>query len=192
MVFGDMGGRDTHDYLSGLDALESAGVIDAARIGVMGGSYGGYISAWLITQDQRFAAAVPIAPVTNWVSQHLTCNVSSFCKLFLSDKLSDPLGQYYTRSPIHYADKVKTPTLLVCGALDKITPAGQALEFHRALQESAHVESVLLTYPHEGHGISSMPAIFDFTARVMYWFGKHMPSDSSNAADLPDLPRTPT
>lgn len=175
LVFGDMGGRDTYDYLSGLDALESQGVIDPARIGVMGGSYGGYIASWLITQDQRFAAAVPIAPVANWVSQHLTCNVPTFCELFLSDKLSDPLGQYFTRSPIHYADRVKTPTLHICGALDRITPASQALEFHRVLQCSAAVESVLLTYPHEGHGISSMPATFDVAARVMYWFEKHMP-----------------
>lgn len=180
-VFGDMGGRDTYDYLSGLDALESEGVLDPARIGVMGTSYGGYITSWLITQDRRFAAAVPIAPVTNWVSQHLTCNVPTFCELFLSDKLGDPLGQYFTRSPIHYAERVRTPTLHICGALDKITPAGQALEFHKALQGSTDVETVLLTYPNEGHGIRSMPAMFDFTARVMAWFEKHMPGrDSDN------------
>nr|WP_279606937.1 prolyl oligopeptidase family serine peptidase [Burkholderia gladioli] len=162
--------------LSGLDALASQGLVDPARIGVMGVSYGGYISAWLITQDQRFAAAVPIAPVTNWVSQHLSCNVPTFCELFLRDKLDDPLGQYFSRSPIHHAERVRTPTLHVCGALDRITPAGQALEFHRALQGSTDVESVLLTYPHEGHGISSMPASFDFAARVMHWFDRHMPA----------------
>jgi dipeptidyl aminopeptidase/acylaminoacyl peptidase len=181
LVFGDMGGNDTYDYLSGLDALEKQGIVDPKRIAVMGGSYGGYISSWLITQDQRFAAAVPIAPVTNWVSEHLTCNVPTFCELFLSDGLGDPLGQYFTRSPIHYADRVKTPTLHICGALDKITPAGQALEFHRALQGSTDVESVLLTYPREGHGIRTMPAIFDFTARVMSWFEKHMPGGSNPA-----------
>ncbi|MHC6227110.1 prolyl oligopeptidase family serine peptidase [Pseudomonas sp. X10] len=187
LVFGDMGGADTYDYLSGLDALESQGVIDPARIGVMGGSYGGYITSWLITQDQRFAAAVPMAPVTNWVSQHLTCNVPTFCELFLSDKLGDPHGQYFTRSPIHYADRVKTPTLHICGALDKITPAGQALEFHRALQGSTDVESVLLTYPQEGHGIRNMPATFDFTARVMSWFEKHMPGHPIHLTDPDDL-----
>ncbi|MBA1363140.1 S9 family peptidase [Burkholderia gladioli] len=183
-VFGDMGGRDTHDYLSGLDALASQGLVDPARIGVMGVSYGGYISAWLITQDQRFAAAVPIAPVTNWVSQHLSCNVPTFCELFLRDKLDDPLGQYFSRSPIHHAERVRTPTLHVCGALDRITPAGQALEFHRALQGSTDVESVLLTYPHEGHGISSMPASFDFAARVMHWFDRHMPARPARSGKL--------
>lgn len=176
LVFGDMGGGDTYDYLSGLDALEKEGLIDPKRIGVTGGSYGGYISSWLVTQDQRFAAAVPVAPVTNWVSQHLTCNVPTFCETFLDDRVSNPTGKYFTRSPIHFADRVKTPTLNICGALDKITPPGQALEFHRALQANG-VESVLLTYPGEGHGIRTMPALFDYTARTMSWFARHMPAN---------------
>lgn len=174
LVFGDMGGNDTYDYLSGLDALESKGLIDPKRIGVTGGSYGGYISSWLITQDQRFAASVPASPVTNWVSQHLTCNVPTFCQTFLDDQLSNPMGKYFTRSPIHHAHRVKTPTLHICGALDKITPPGQALEFHRVLQENG-VESVLVTYPGEGHGVRNMPTTFDYVSRTMAWFIKHMP-----------------
>jgi dipeptidyl aminopeptidase/acylaminoacyl peptidase len=176
LVFGDMGGADTNDYLSGLDALEASGFADPKRIGVTGGSYGGFVSSWLITQDQRFAAAVPVAPVTNWVSEHLTCNIATFCQTFLNDDLSNPQGKYFTRSPIHYADRVKTPSLNICGALDHITPPGQALEFHRALQ-SAGVESVLLTYPQEGHGVRAMPASFDYTARMMAWFSRHMPAE---------------
>jgi dipeptidyl aminopeptidase/acylaminoacyl peptidase len=176
LVFGDMGGGDTYDYLSGLDALEKAGIADPKRIGVTGGSYGGYISSWLITQDQRFAAAVPVAPISNWVSQQLTCNIPSFCEMFLDDHVSNPQGKYFARSPIHFADRVKTPTLHICGALDKITPPGQALEFHRAVQRATAVETVLLIYPGEGHGVRTMPAVFDYTARVMSWFARHMPT----------------
>lgn len=175
-VFGDMGGADTHDYISGLDALEREGIADPKRIGVTGGSYGGYISNWLITQDPRFAASVPVAPIANWVSQHFTCNVPSFCAMFLNDHVSNPTGKYFAHSPVHLAGRVKTPTLNICGALDHITPPGQALEFHRALQ-GVGVESVLVTYPAEGHGVRTMPAIFDFNARVMAWFLKHMPAD---------------
>lgn len=175
-VFGDMGGADTHDYLSGLDALEAAGIADPKRIGVTGGSYGGFISSWLITQDQRFAASVPIAPVTDWVSMNYTCNVPSFCRMFLNDRVSNPDGKYFRHSPIHHAHRVVTPTLHICGALDKITPPGQALEFHRAIQ-AAGAESVLATYPTEGHGVRTMPAIFDFNARLMSWFLEHMPAD---------------
>ncbi|MFB8344616.1 S9 family peptidase [Brucella cytisi] len=178
LVFGDMGGSDTQDYLSGLDALSDAKIIDSNRIGVTGASYGGYISSWLITQDNRFAASVPVAPVTNWVSQQLTCNIPSFCEIFLDDNINNPDGKYFSRSPIHFADRVKTPTLSICGGLDRITPAGQALEFHRALL-AAGVESVLATYPLDGHGIRTMPAVFDYTARVLDWFMKHMPATSN-------------
>jgi len=175
-VLHDMGGADTRDYLSGLDALQNAGIADPARIGVTGRSYGGFISAWLITQDQRFAAAVPVAPITDWVSMHLTSNIRAFCEAFLADPLNDLTGQYFTRSPIHHAHRVKTPVLNVCGAMDRITPPGQALEFHRAVQEVG-TESVLVTYPLEGHGVRAMPAMFDFLARAMGWFIKHMPVD---------------
>jgi len=175
-VFGDMGGADTYDFLSGLDALVSAGIADPKRIGVTGGSYGGFMTCWLITQDPRFAAAVALAATVNWVSDHLTGNIPTFCETFLGDRLSNPTGKYFTRSPIHYVDRVKAPVLQICGALDRITHPAQSLEFHHALQ-SAGVESVLVTYPHEGHGIRSMPAVFDYAARMIAWFSQHMPAD---------------
>lgn len=75
-VVGDMGGADTTDYLSGIDALVQRGLVDPERVGVIGGSYGGYMSSWLITQDQRFAAAVPVSPVTDWYSQSFTSNIA--------------------------------------------------------------------------------------------------------------------
>lgn len=174
-VFGDMGGADTFDYLSGLDALVAEGVADPARLGVTGGSYGGFMSSWLITQDDRFAAAVPIAPVTDWVSEHLTCHIPHFCEMFLADALTNPGGKYFTRSPIMFAGAVKTPTLVICGALDQNTPPGQALEFHHALR-LAGAESVLLTYPKEGHGVRTYPAAVDFAARLIDWFEAHMPA----------------
>jgi dipeptidyl aminopeptidase/acylaminoacyl peptidase len=174
-VLGDMGGADTHDYLSGIDALVERGIADPKRLGVMGGSYGGFMSAWLVTQDSRFAAAVAIAPVTNWVSEHLTCHIPHFCEQFLGDPMTVPGGKYHTRSPIMYASRARTPTLVVCGALDRNTPPGQALEFHHALRLHG-VESVLATYPQEGHGVRSYPALIDFGARAVSWFEKHMPA----------------
>ncbi len=174
-VFGDMGGADTYDYLSGIDALVERGVADPTRLGVTGGSYGGFMSAWLITQDDRFAAAVPVAPVTDWVSEHLTCHIPFFCEMFLADKIDNPTGKYFTRSPIHFAHQVKTPTLNICGALDKNTPAVQAEEFHHALLLNG-VQSVLVKYPEEGHGVRKMPAQFDCIARIVGWFETHMPA----------------
>ncbi len=172
-VFGDMGGADTYDYLSGIDDLVANKIADPKRLGVTGGSYGGYMAAWLITQDSRFAAAMPMAPVTDWVSEHLTCYIPHFCEQFLDDRIDNPNGKYYTRSPIMFAKRVKTPTLNVCGALDQITPPGQALEFHRALRIHG-AKSVLVTYPQEGHGPSTFPAIIDYGARLVVWFGQQL------------------
>lgn len=132
--------------------------------------------SWLVTQDTRFAAAIPVAPVTNKVSHHLTSNIPHFVSLFLDDHYTNPTGKYFERSPIMHAHKAKTPTLNICGALDRCTPPEEAMQFHNALLEN-DVESVLLTYPEEGHGVRSMPAAIDYAARVVDWFEKHMPAN---------------
>ena len=174
-VRGDMGGADTYDYLSGIDALVERGIADPDRIGVTGGSYGGFMSAWLITQDQRFAAAVPMAPSTNWYSQHHTTNIPYFDVLFLADKPRARTGRYLGRSPLLFADQVRTPTLQTTGALDRCTPPGQAVEFHTALLECG-IESALAIYPEEGHGVRRFPALIDQCARTLGWFERHMPA----------------
>src|SRR6185437_7250357 len=172
-VLGDMGGADTRDYLSGLDYLIDNGIGDPARLGVTGISYGGYMSAWLITQDARFAAAVPVSPITNHVTEHLLSNIPDFVALFLADHYRNPQGKYFERSPIMHAHKAKTPTLSICGALDRCTPPEEAAQFHNALLENG-VESVLVTYPQEGHGVRKFPALIDYTARVVGWFEEHL------------------
>jgi dipeptidyl aminopeptidase/acylaminoacyl peptidase len=172
-VFGDMGGKETQDHLSGIDHLVTTGIADPKRLGVTGGSHGGYMSSWLITQDQRFAAAVPVSPVTNYVSEHLVGNIPHFCSLFLADKFNNPEGMYFTRSPITYAHRVKTPTLNICGALDRCTPPSEAMQFHNALLENG-VKSVLVTYPEEGHGVRKFPAAIDYAARLVSWFDEHL------------------
>jgi dipeptidyl aminopeptidase/acylaminoacyl peptidase len=180
MVYGDMYGEDTHDILAGVDAMVERGIADPARLGVTGGSYGGLMSSWLITQTDRFAAAVPVAPVTNNYSQHWTSNIPDFDRLFLQDDPSRPGGKYFERSPIMFAGQVKTPTLLIAGRRDRCTPPGQAVEFHHALLEHG-VESVLVLYPEEGHGVRSYPAYIDYVTRVLDWFLQHMPARSPEA-----------
>jgi dipeptidyl aminopeptidase/acylaminoacyl peptidase len=173
-VVGDIGGMDARDLLSGIDALVAAGIADAGRIGVMGASYGGFTTSWLITQDLRFSAAISVSPITNWVSHHLTCNIPYFDAYSLASDYSDQGGHYFTRSPITFAHRAKTPTLNICGALDRCTPSGQAREFHNALLHHG-VETELVTYPTEGHGVRSFPAIIDYAARIVDWFTWHLP-----------------
>lgn len=174
-VYGDAGGDETYDHISGLDYLIEQGLADPKRIGVTGASHGGYMSSWIITQDTRFAAAVPVAPVTDWVSQHLVSNIPYFDAMILNARFTEAGNHYFERSPIMQAHKVTAPTLTICGALDRCTPPGQAMEFHNALLEN-NVESVLVTYPEEGHGVKQIPATVDFVTRVAAWFKQHMPS----------------
>ena len=174
-VLGEMGGADTYDHLSGLDYLVDKGIADRNRLGVTGGSYGGFMTSWLISQDTRFGAAVSVAPVTNYVTAHLVSNIPDFVSLFLADEYTNPNGKYFTRSPVMYARNVKTPTLNICGALDRCTPPEEAMQFHHALLECG-VRSVLVTYPQEGHGVRSFPAAIDYAARVVDWFQEHMPA----------------
>ncbi|WP_179293688.1 prolyl oligopeptidase family serine peptidase [Mesorhizobium sp. WSM3882] len=172
-IKGDYGGLDTFDLLAGLDHLAKLGVADEARIGVMGSSYGGFMTSWLVTQDQRFAAAVSVAPSNNHISCHLTSNIPDFKALFLGDRFDNPIGKYVLRSPVMLASRVRTPTLNIAGALDLCTPPSQALEFYSALREY-RVDTGLVVYPEEGHGVQSFPAMFDYAARIVGWFEEHM------------------
>jgi dipeptidyl aminopeptidase/acylaminoacyl peptidase len=174
-VLRDMGGADAGDLLSGVDHLVAEDLVDPTRMGLMGQSYGGFMTSWLITQDSRFAAAIAIAPITNQVSEHLISNVPQFVSLFLADDYTNPGGLYFQRSPVMHAGKARTPVLNICGALDRCTPPEEAVQFHNALLQQG-VESVLVTYPEEGHGIHKWPAVIDYVARVVAWFDGHMPS----------------
>ncbi|WP_031464924.1 alpha/beta hydrolase family protein [Sciscionella sediminilitoris] len=173
-VVGDMGGADTGDFLAGIDWLAEQGIADPERVGLIGGSYGGFMSSWLVTQDQRFAAAVPIAPVTDWYSQSFTSNINGWGNAFLRADPEQPGSSAHTRSPVLQASKVRTPCLNVAGARDRCTPPGQALEFHHALLDRG-VESALVVYPGEGHGVRAYPAVTDLLTRILGWFTEHMP-----------------
>jgi dipeptidyl aminopeptidase/acylaminoacyl peptidase len=80
-----------------------------------------------------------------------------------------------------HAHKVKTPTLNVCGGLDRCTPPEEAVQFHNALLENG-VKSALITYPEEGHGVRQWPAIIDYGARFVAWFQEYMPCNRGDPA----------
>jgi dipeptidyl aminopeptidase/acylaminoacyl peptidase len=179
-VVGDMGGVETHDFLSGVEYLVAQGIAEAGQLGVSGISYGGFMTSWLITQDQRFAAAIPVSAATNYVSAHLISNIPSFYAMFLGDTLTHAGGKYMQRSPVLHAGNARTPTLNICGALDRCTPPEESVQFHNALLESG-VTSALITYPEEGHGIRKFPAAIDYAARVVNWLEQFMPATGRGA-----------
>jgi dipeptidyl aminopeptidase/acylaminoacyl peptidase len=170
---GDMGGGDLQDILAGVDALVRDGVAADDKVAIMGGSYGGFMSSWAVTQTNRFAAAVPFAVVTNWLSFHNTTNIGRFDKLFLQADPYDPTGEYTARSPVYHAHKCATPTLIIHGEVDLCTPLPQATELYNALVE-AGCRTELVVYPREGHGWTEREHQLDAWRRIESWLSEHL------------------
>jgi dipeptidyl aminopeptidase/acylaminoacyl peptidase len=176
-VVGDMGGADSFDDLAGIDAVVELGVADPERVGVMGGSYGGFMAAWLPTVDPRFKAAVSLSPVTDWYSEHFNSSLIDWVGDFLGADPAEPGGEHHRRSPVLRGDRLRTPTLLSAGLRDRATPPGQAVEMFRALRARG-VPCEVALYPEEGHGVGSYPAAIDLVTRIVAWFERHMPAAS--------------
>ncbi|KAH8649992.1 Alpha/Beta hydrolase protein [Xylariales sp. PMI_506] len=172
-VLGDMGGMDAKDLLSGVNAMVDRKIANPHQLGVMGVSYGGYMAAWLPTISPCFRAAVPIAPIINWSSYHNTSNIGKFDELFFQEDPHKPDNLYHHRSPVMFAGRYPTPIMQVVGEQDRCVHPSQSLEYHHVLRAKG-INSTLLVYPDEGHGIRSFPAYIDFSARVLNWFDEHL------------------
>jgi dipeptidyl aminopeptidase/acylaminoacyl peptidase len=178
-VIGDMGGADAYDILSGITAICSSNpsLFDTSRLGVFGGSYGGFMASLLPTLSPMFAASVSMAAVTDWHSFHTTSNLGVFDTLFIE---ADPYTleggkKYLAQSPIMNVGKYKTAILQTAGTADLAVPMSQAVQYHRAMLEKG-VESAIAIYPGEGHGVSKFPAIIDLMVRMVGWFDRFMPA----------------
>lgn len=170
---GDMGGGDLQDILTGIDALARDGIVDGDRVAITGGSYGGFMACWAATQTDRFAAAMPMAVVTDWVSFHSTTNIGQFDRLYLQADPYDARGRYTERSPVYHARSCKTPTLILHGEDDLCTPLSQAVEYYNALVE-AGCETELVVYPREGHGWTERGHQIDAWNRIRDWLARYV------------------
>jgi dipeptidyl aminopeptidase/acylaminoacyl peptidase len=170
---GDMGGGDLRDILAAIDALAEAGTVDRERVGVTGGSYGGFMSTWAPTQTDAFAAAVPFAITSNWLSFHNTTNIGRFDELYLQSDPYDVNGGYFTRSPVMFARNCHTPMLILHGQLDLCCPVGQAQEMYQALVD-AGCETELVVYSRGGHGWAERGYLIDSWERSKDWFDRYL------------------
>ena len=168
-----MGGGDLGDILAGIDELVSQGLVDDDRVAVMGGSYGGFMAAWAVSQTDRFRASVAMAAVTNWLSFHNTTNIGRFDALFLDADPYTEGSDYWHRSPVVHARRVRTPTLVMHGALDLCVPVSQGQEMYQALVD-AGVETELVVYPREGHGWREREHQIDGNRRIREWLDRHL------------------
>src|SRR6266851_2904935 len=125
-VLGDMGGKDFQDILNGVEYLVREGLVDGSRIGIGGWSNGGYLTAWAVTQSNRFKAAMMGAGISDWHNMHAQTNIADADILLLAaDPLENP-EVYRKHSPLTYAGRVTTPTLILHGEDDPAVPVAQA------------------------------------------------------------------
>ena len=175
-------GDDYKDLMAGVDAVLARGYVDPARLYVTGGSGGGILTAWTVTQTNRFRAAVSQYPVINWVTQAGSSDIPLVTHRWMKATPWDNPSQYLERSPLFQAAKVKTPTMLLTGEEDWRTPIVQTEEFYAALK-TLGVDTVMIRFPNEPHGIRG-PHPSHWIAKVEYilgWFGQHAPPPAAPA-----------
>jgi len=174
-IFGDQNGGEAKDVLAGVDAaLAKYPWLDAARLGLEGGSYGGQLTNWIITQTDRFKAAVPAASISNLVTQNYLSYYHDYLAVefggFPHEK--NIIDRLWERSAIRYANKVKTPTMFIHGDNDNDVPIAEAEQFYIALKDVG-VETIMIRYPREGHGLRETAHVADSIERSIAWYRTH-------------------
>jgi dipeptidyl aminopeptidase/acylaminoacyl peptidase len=172
---GDVGGADWLDILSAVDAAVERGIADPKRLGIGGWSQGGFMTAWAVTQTDRFRAGIDGAGPTEWGWMAATSDMGTFEAELGGSTLWDGTGPYRHSelSPLSFARRVTTPLLILHGENDARVPVSQATSFHRALREiGATVEMVI--YPREAHEIAERNHQLDLLKRVREWYGKYL------------------
>ena len=170
----EWGGGDYRDLMAGVDeALRRNSWIDANRLGVTGGSYGGFMTNWIITQTPRFKAAVSVASVSNLISFYST---SLYQDLIHAEFGGFPWDNYdllWQWSPLRYVKQAQTPTLFIHGEQDNDVHITQAEEMYMALRRRG-IETVLVRYPREGHGLREPKHRVDALERTLAWFDRYL------------------
>lgn len=164
--------KDFDDLMAGVDTVIGRGYIDTNRMYVFGCSGGGVLTAWIVGHTDRFAAASANCPVINWLSFVGTTDGPGWYRNFAKPFWEDP-SEHLRRSPIMYVGNVKTPTMLMTGALDLRTPMPQTEEFYSALK-FRKVPTAMIRFNEEWHGTSSKPSNFLRTQLYLRsWFERY-------------------
>ncbi|MBN1682628.1 S9 family peptidase [Candidatus Bathyarchaeota archaeon] len=174
-IVGDMLGGEYRDNIEALEfAIKICPSIDVNRLGVWGGSYGGYLTNWIITQTNRFKAAVSISSISNLWTQWGCGALPLWVEVELPGLPWENQEKMIKQSPIWEAHKAKTPTLFIHGEQDYDTPIVEAEQMFMALKKNG-VEATLVRYVEEGHGVRSKPQnSLDVSRRTFSWFKTHL------------------
>ncbi len=176
-VFGDQNGYEAQDVLYGVSAAVRRYLwIDRERMGIEGGSYGGQLTEWLITQTSEFKAAIPLAGIVNLISYNYMTYYNQYEEMEFGQFLhqGNLMDLAWERSALKHVAAVHTPTMIVHGENDNDVPIAEAEQFFIALKDVG-VETVFLRYPREGHGLAETKHNIDLIDRSIAWYEKHFP-----------------
>lgn len=169
----DLGHGDLRDVLAGIDAVERRAPIDDQRLGITGGSYGGFMTMWAVTQTHRFKAAVAAAGVSDWLSYYGENGIDEWLLPYFGASVYDDPAVYARSSPINFIRNARTPTFEYVGERDIECPAPQTQEFWHALK-ALGVPTSIMIYPGEGHGLREPAHAADAAARTLAWFDEYL------------------
>ena len=169
----DWGGGDYRDIMTGVDDVIKRGIADSSKMAFEGWSYGGYMTAWVVSQTSRFKAARMGAGLSDLQSMYGTTDIPGYIGTFFSGvPTQKTLDFYRARSAITFVDNVTTPLLIQHGGNDQRVPVGQAMEYFRALKDRGKTVQ-LVFYPREGHGLGEYYHQIDKMQRELDWMTKY-------------------
>jgi dipeptidyl aminopeptidase/acylaminoacyl peptidase len=171
----DWGFGDYQDLMAGVDRVIEMGVADPDRLGVMGWSYGGFMTSWIVTQTSRFKAASAGAPVTNLMSFNGTADIPSFIPDYFGGQFWEVMDLYQKHSPIFNVKNVTTPTMIQHGEADVRVPISQGYEFYNALKFKG-VPTRMIVLPRQPHGPNEPKMQLATMKANLEWFEKYIGS----------------
>lgn len=186
----NLGVGDAWDVLSGVDYLIGKGWVDPQKLGSMGWSQGGYISAFLTTSSDRFKAISVGAGISNWATYYYNTDITPFTVQYLGDDPADDPEVYAKTSPMTYIKQAKTPTLIQHGEFDKRVPIPNAYELRQGLEDRG-VPVEMVVYKGYGHGITKPKSMRAVMMHNLTWFNHYIFGEPLPDFSKPEIPKKP-
>jgi dipeptidyl aminopeptidase/acylaminoacyl peptidase len=176
-IWGNWGSADYDDLMAWVDLIGKKSYIDRKRMGVTGGSYGGYMTNWIIGHTNRFKAAVSQRSVSNFISMYGSSDFNWAFQYELKDQPPwENFGNYWRQSPLNYIDKVKTPTLVIHSEQDLRCAIEQGEQIFVALKKLG-VDTEMVRFPDEPHGLSRggrTDRRVERLKHILRWFDRYL------------------
>ena len=174
-IFGDQNGGEAKDVIYAVQAaLRLYAFVDPERLGLEGGSYGGQLTNWIITQTDMFKAVIPRSGISNLISFNYMAYYHDYLAVEYGafPHQDDLMDRLWERSPLKHVGRVRTPVMFLHGENDNDVPIAEAEQFYVALHDVG-VETVMVRYPREGHGIRELAHQVDVVERSIDWYQTH-------------------